>query len=485
MEIGNNNKGNRSILLILLLLVMSVVQAGDFEFSECGLIHPRLSRVINAQCRDFEVPLNHAEPQGEKIRLHVAVIPASGKAPSPDPLFFFAGGPGQSAVSSAPLMWPVFSQLVKQRDIVLIDQRGTGKSTPLTCRSDDEMELATDDETLRRRTRECLDAQQEDVRFFTSRQAVADVEFVRKALGYEQYNVMGVSYGTRVAQLVLREYPHQVRSIVLDGVLPPELVLGPEFADNLSASLQKLFFHCAADAQCHKVFPRLEAEWQEYLGLSLDEKRPMTLNHPRTGEKLELQASRQVLDMAVRLLSYASETRALLPLLIHDTADGDWTPLLTQALQVAGSMEENIAEGMHNSVVCSEDVPFYKDIPPDDQRVLGRMMHQLQLICRHWSRGESFGDIHRPLRSDAPALLLSGELDPVTPVSYGEQALKQFSQGKHLVVPGQGHNVSPRGCVPELVADFLDTLMLDVEKAACVQNTPRLPFFIDKLGPAP
>ncbi len=457
--------------------------AGLGELDECVLTHPRFSRVVDARCADYQVPLDPARPDGKKIRLHVAVVPATGKSPRPDPLFFFAGGPGQSAVEAALPMWPLFREVLKHRDLVLIDQRGTGKSTPLGCKADEEIELASDDETLARRTRECLERQKVDVRFFTSRQAVADVEFVRQALDYEQINVMGVSYGTRVAQLVLREYPQQVRGIVLDGVLPPALVLGPEFADNLAASLQKLFFHCAADAVCREAFPRLEQDWQTYLALPLEERRPVKLRHPRTGEMLELEASRQALDMAVRLLSYSSDTRALLPLVIHEAAPGNWQPLLSQALQVAASLEGNLAEGMHNSVVCAEDVPYYKEIPEDDHRVLGRMMRQLQLVCRFWPRGESFADVHRPLQSDTPALLLSGELDPVTPVSYGEEALKQFSRGWHLVVPGQGHNVSPRGCVPELVADFLDTLELDDEKAACVQRTPRLPFFIDALGP--
>ncbi len=473
----------RTQVVFLFLLLWSFAVPGVAALDDCVLTHPRLSRVVNARCADYQVPLDPARADGERIRLHVAVVPASGRNPRPDPLFFIAGGPGQSAVESALPMWPLFREVLKHRDLVLIDQRGTGKSTFLGCKADEEIDLASDDETLARRTRECLARQDVDVRFFTSRQAVADLEFVRQALGYERFNVMGVSYGTRVAQLVLREYPERVRSIVLDGVLPPELVLGPEFADNLSASLQKLFFHCAADAACRKAFPQLEQDWRRYLALPLDERRSVSLRHPRTGEPLELEASRQTLDMAVRLLSYSSDTRALLPLVIHEAAAGDWQPLLSQALQVAAGLEGNLAEGMHNSVVCAEDVPYYKDIPVDDNRVLGRMMRQLRLVCRFWPRGESFADIHRPLRSDTPALLLSGELDPVTPVSYGEQVLKQFSRGKHLVVPGQGHNVSPRGCVPELVADFLDTLTLDEKKAACVQHTPRLPFFIDALGP--
>ncbi|HID45805.1 MAG TPA: alpha/beta fold hydrolase [Chromatiaceae bacterium] len=485
MKIGNYNKGAKGILLILLLLAMGVLQAGDPGFSECGLTHPRLSRVINAQCRDFEVPLNHGEPQGEKIRLHVAVIPASGKAPDPDPLFFFAGGPGQSAVDSAPLMWPVFSQLVKQRDIVLIDQRGTGKSTPLDCPQDDELDLLADDDLLVQKTRECLDSLAADVRFFTSRQAVEDVAFVREALGYEQINLMGVSYGTRMAQLVLREYPGTVRSIVLDGVIPLETVIGVDFAASLQQSMQKLLLNCGAGAACSKAFPDLDQDWHAYLQLPVDETRQLEIAHPRTGEMLKLEVDRQSLDAALRMLSYSSETRSLLPLLIHTVVEGNWLLMLGQALQVVASLDGEMSEGMHNAVVCTEDVPYYENLPPPSNKVLGRFPQQIQKLCSVWPRGESYPDIHRPLQSAVPALLLSGELDPVTPVSYGEQALKQFSSGQHLVVPGQAHNVLPRGCVPQLAADFIGHLALEPGDSTCVQDTAHLPFFIDKLGPAP
>ncbi|BAO45729.1 alpha/beta fold hydrolase [Thiolapillus brandeum] len=472
------------LLLLPLLLAGFEAQGGEADPQDCTLTHPRLSRVVNARCVDYSVPLDYARPDAGHIRLHVAVIPSTGKNPRPDPLFFFAGGPGQSAVDSALLMWPVFSKVLGHRDIVLIDQRGTGQSTPLNCPDDaSRLELAADDEVLRKETAECLEKQSVDVRWFTSRQAVQDVEFVRQTLGYGPMDVMGVSYGTRMAQLVLREYPDKVRSIVIDGILPPQVILGPEFADNLAVSLQKLFLHCAADDYCARTFAALEQDWESYLQLPVDELREFHLTHPRTGKKLDLRVSRQGMDAAVRLLSYASETRALLPLLIHEAAQGDWQGLLGQALQLTDGMEKEMALGMHNSVVCSEDVPFYTEAEPDDNRVLGHMVHQLRIICAEWPRGESYTDIHQPFKTDTPALLLSGELDPVTPVHYGEMALKQFSHGTHLVVPGQGHNVSPRGCVPKLVADFLETLELDEEKAACVQDTSRLPFFIDKLGP--
>ncbi len=485
MILENSHLKGKCSLLVLLLLLAASAWGGGQDFGECALSHPRLSKVVSARCADMEVPLDYSQPQGQTIHLHVAVIPASGKASQPDPLFFFAGGPGQSAVASTLLVWPVFSKVLQHRDVVLIDQRGTGKSTPLNCPGEESLELVADEALLRRKTRECLERQQVDVRYFTSRQAVADVELVRKALGYEKINLMGVSYGTRMAQLVLREYPDRVRSMILDGVLPLEVIVGMDFADNLATSLQKLFLHCAAEDGCREAFPALEEDWRRYLDISLDERRQLHMEHPRTGEPLELEVSRQGLDVAVRMLSYASETRTLLPLLIHTAAQGDWRLLLGQALQVAVNLQGEMSEGMHNSVVCSEDVPFYTDSLPVSNRVLGRFVRQIRTLCELWPQGESFTDIHRPLQSDVPALLLSGEVDPVTPVSYGEQALRQFSNGRHLVVPGQGHNVLPRGCVPELVADFIHSLKLDAMDATCVQDIARLPFFIDKLGPAP
>lgn len=482
MVIGNNYKHG---LLMLLLVVSSVVWSGERDAVECGLTHPRLSRVVNALCHDLEVPLDYAQLHGKKIQLHVAVIPASGKAPKPDPLFFFAGGPGQSAVDSALPMWPVFRKVVAQRDIVLIDQRGTGKSTPLHCAQEEDLNLVAGDELLLKRTRECLESLSEDVRFFTSRQAVEDVAFVRKALGYEQINLMGVSYGTRVAQLVLREHPETVRSIVLDGVIPLETVIGVDFAVSLQLSVQKMINYCAVDDACHKAFPDLESDWQAYLQLPVDDQRQLRLAHPRTGEALVLDVSRQSLDAALRMLSYSSETRSLLPLLITTVADDDWLPMLGQALQVVASLGDKMNVGMHNSVVCTEDVPYFSSLPAPSNKVLGRFPQQLEKLCSLWPKGESYPDIHKPLHSEVPALLLSGELDPVTPVFYGELALKQFSNGQHLVVPRQGHNVLPRGCVPRLAAAFIAHLALENEETTCVQDTARLPFFIDKLGPAP
>ncbi|WP_419616081.1 alpha/beta fold hydrolase, partial [Thiolapillus sp.] len=280
--------GNNIILRLVVLWLLAGSSAWASQAVDCGLTHPRLSRVVNARCHDFSVPLNYEQPEGKQIDLHVAVIPASGNAPMPDPLFFFAGGPGQSATETALLMWPVFSRIVGQRDIVLIDQRGTGKSTPLDCPQDEALSLTTDDDLLVQKTRECLENLSPDVRFFTSRLGVEDVEFVRQALGYTKINLMGVSYGTRMAQLVLREHPDSVRSILLDGVIPLETVIGVNFAASLQQSMQKMIGYCAVDAACSRAFPRLDAEWQAYQQISVDEEHNMSLPHPRTGKTLDL-----------------------------------------------------------------------------------------------------------------------------------------------------------------------------------------------------
>ncbi len=477
--------GIKTKLVLLLLIVSPALTWGDEDSGvrECSLTHPRNSLSINARCQDFFVPLKPGQAESSKIRLHVAVIPSLSKSPKPDPLFFFAGGPGQSAVNAAVPMWPLFRKILRQRSIVLIDQRGTGQSTPLACPQYEALDLISDDHRLVQKTRECLENLGVDVRFFTSLQAVEDVEFVRKALGYKRINLMGVSYGTRVAQLFLSAYPNVVRSVVLDGVLPMQIVLGPEFSANFEASMREMIKDCNEDRECSRAFPELEKDWAIYLNIPVSTPRSVELTEPRTGEKLSMTVSRQGMDSAVRLLSYTSETRALLPLLIHETARGDWSGLLTQALLVNDAMDAEMALGMHNSVVCNEDIPFASETGKGDNRVLGDMLRQLRLICNEWPVNPSIVNIHQPVQSDTPALLLSGEEDPVTPAHYGELALDQFSRGRHLVVPGQAHHVSVRGCIPQLIADFVDSLNLDESESACARHTPRLPFFIDKLGP--
>ena len=473
-------------MLTLLLMMLPALSWAQLPLTDCTLSHPGHALVVRASCGTLEVPLDHDRAEAGGLSLQFAVIPAENSSTKATPLFFFAGGPGQSAMSVAAILVQLRNSVGKDRDLVFIDQRGTGQSVALDCPPDEDLQhLISDDSRIARETGKCRDALTVDPAYFTSYQAVHDVELLRQALGYEKINLLGVSYGTRMAQLYLKAYPTAVRSVVLDGVIPLTVVLGPEFSKNLHASLELLLQACKKSKTCAQTFPQLSGDWQAYLQIPLREKRELSMAHPRTGKTLDVVVDREVMDSALRMLSYSNITQVMLPLLLHATIEGDWRPLISQALQVAASLESELSLGMHNSVICSEDVPFMQAAPPvTGGSLLNRLQQQLELICQHWPKGKVFADQHGIPVFNAPALLLSGELDPVTPPRYGVQAAKYFTRSRHIEVSGQGHNVMEKGCIPKLIRRFFNELQLTDERVKCVKDTAKLPFFIDLLGPA-
>lgn len=475
-----------TLLFFVLFIVLSHGSANaQLPLTDCSLTHPRSPVVIRASCGVLEVPLDHDQTDNGTLSLHLAVIPAKSSHTSATPLFFFAGGPGQSAMSSAAVLSRLRNETGKERDLVFIDQRGTGNSSTLNCPLDDDLQnLVSDNTKIAQETLECLNSLTADPKYFTSYHAVHDVDLVRQILGYEKINLLGVSYGTRMVQLYLKTYPQRVRSVILDGVVPLDVVLGPEFSRNLHASLGLLIRQCMADKVCGEAFPDLENDWQTYLGIPPREQRQLVLAHPRTGERLELDVDRETMDSALRMLSYSNITQAMIPLLLHSTAKGDWQLLISQAIQVAATLETELSMGMHNSVICSEDEPFLKPETQVSEKLLGRMQQQLKVICDQWPKGRVFEDQHALPAFRVPALLLSGELDPVTPPGYGIRAAEHFIAKRHITVKGQGHNVIEKGCIPRLVKQFLNDLELTDEQVECANHTERLPFFIDLMGPA-
>ena len=461
------------------------------ELAPCELFLPGTPLTAPAECGWFEVPENPAEPTGRQIRLRVARVPARGRSARPDPLVFLAGGPGQAATEAWLILAGALARVNQDRDVLLIDQRGTGQSNALRCPETTlEETLAQDWEHLEETTLACLRQVGGDPRFYTTTIAMQDYDRVRAALGYEQVNLLGVSYGTRAAQVYLRLFPGRVRTLVLDSVVPQTLALGSEHAEKLDQALRRVLDRCEADAACQASYPGARAQLTALMSQVNDAPVAVTVDHPLTGIPFTLEFDREVLASAIRFLTYSAETQALLPLLIHEAANtGDFRRLASQLLITAGTLSETIAQGMELAVVCSEDFPRLPDpgapTAPDEFLLGDSMLRAARIQCGAWPRGEVPAGFHDPVESDVPALLLSGEFDPVTPPEYADAVKAHLPNSLHLVARGQGHSVTGTGCLGRLVAEFIEAGSVSGLDAACADRIQAAPWFMSLTGPQP
>ncbi len=474
--------------LILFAAVCQAESATELEIEKCVLSMPGSTITAVAECGWLTVLENPKDLGGKTIRLHFALARALNPKSDSTPIFFFAGGPGQAASELwVQLEGPLY-KLQKNHDIILMDQRGTGAASTLKCELDDQsIDLRVDYGKIAAQTRECLTKVEGDPRFYTTTIAMADYEQLRLALGYEKINLMGVSYGTRAAMEYLRRYPDQVRSIVLDSIVPPELLLGSEHSINLDQTMENILTDCLNDNSCAKYFPAVKTQLQQLITKARAKPQILVVDDPLTGDPIELEANIELLALALRMLSYNSQTQAMLPFLIADTVNtGSHKRLVSQALIAASGMEGMLNHWMELSVICAEDYPLMQPRPQDATTILGEVMYKVLLAqCEIWPRGVVPDDFHKPFKSDVSALLLSGEFDPVTPPRYADQVAKQFSRHSNLVVKGQGHSVAFSKCTSDIVTEFItkaDPKNLDT---SCLEQQDRSPFFINIMGPTP
>ena len=457
----------------------------------CQLSSPGSVARLAAKCGHIEVYEDRATNTGKQITLNLAIIPAVSRNPEPDPLFFLTGGPGQAATESYPLLSTAFERIHQKRDIILVDQRGTGQSNPLTCTGIEDIDLdAKDNQELANRLRICLSQLDANPALYTTANAMQDLDQVRDTLGYQQINIYGVSYGTRAALTYLSMYPEHVRSVILDGVVPQDEPLGLSVGRDAQRALNLIFSRCALQPSCNQAFPEVRNEFK--LELEAVETNPVevTLTHPTSGEDTHITFTSEKMGTAIRLFSYTPETAALLPLMIHDAfTQRDYQLLAATYLIVAGELEESITEGMGYSVLCAEDFPFIsldEAAKENAGSYLGdETAVELSNICQTWPHAQVSPEFKTPVQSDLPVLLLSGEADPVTPPENGDSVSKSLPNSVHLVAPGQGHNVIFRGCIPRIAADFIDAGSVQGLDTACVQDIQPLPFFVNFSGPIP
>jgi len=306
-------------------------------------------------------------------------------------------------------------------------------------------------------------------------------------MGYERINLMGVSYGTRAAQVYLRMFPETVRSVTLDSVVPMQLALGQEHALMLDRSVASVFQDCAREEACNSLFPhQLEALNKLFIQLK-DEPRQITIIDPVSGEPRDMRVTADTLGVAIRFLSYASETQALVPLLVHEAlTTGDLSRLASQALLILTGLNEMLSKGMELSVMCSEDYP-YMDLSADyGNTLMGNLMLEIVTVqCGLWPRGEVPEGFHQPVLSDVPVLLMSGERDPVTPPQYAAQTAATFANSLNLVARGQAHSVMKNVCLRDITTAFIEKGSIENLDTGCVEKILPAPFFTSLLGPNP
>ena len=466
------------------------VAYGSLAFAPCTLSQAGQAQTVPARCATLRVPEDRSSVNGRRIELALAWVPSTAKSPAKDPVVMLAGGPGQSALEAFPTVYPAFREILRQRHVLLVDQRGTGRSNPLQCPRtlDDEalkrLDTAGVDEA-RRLTAACLQelGPNVDARAYTTSAYIADLEDVRHALGVAQFNLVGVSYGTRVGLEYLRRHPASTRTVVLDSVVPPSLVLGNEHAKNLEAAVDAQFARCTADAECTQRFGSPRARLDDLLQRLHAQPQHVTYRDPLTNEQRTDEFTDVSLASVVRFYAYAPQLFGMLPMLLAEAANGQFENLMAQSRMMEQLIGEQIYVPLQLSVMCAEDAPGMRVDPADARTILGTEFVDYTLAqCSVWPHGTMPRDFHDAVRSSKPVLLLSGELDPVTPPRYGDEASRTLTNSRHFVFRGQGHSVMGVGCGPRLVAEFIAAADAQALDGRCLDQLQYSPPFGGSYG---
>ena len=479
-----------ALLLAAASLFGLTMRAGAQDLKPCRV--PGIKTEV--QCGVLSRALDPAQAAGVRIDVHYMVVPALARRKKSDPVFFLAGGPGQSAIKVAPMLLQQFARLNNRRDLVFVDQRGTGRSAPLLC---DDLRHSTLAEQLDTGLREAAMAQcltqlkklpYGDLRYFTTLLAMQDLDAVRQAMGASRINLIGASYGTRAALEYMRQFPTALRRTVIDGVAPPDMVLPLSISGDGQAALEALLQACEKESACQKLHPALRQHWGQLLA-SLPQ--TVTAKHPLSGRSESLTITRDMVLGLIRGPLYSPPLAAALPFAIDQGALGRWDALLGLGFSAQPPRAADLAMGMHFSVVCAEDFPRIKksaDQPGRDfADSLGRSYER---ICTDWPRAELADQFYTIPAASSAVLLLSGGLDPVTPPRHAQRAAQALgAKAKHVLVAHAGHGVMTLPCLRDALPRFIDAED-DAQAAAvdlsCAGRIPRPPAFVPVLqGGAP
>lgn len=446
--------------------------------------------VFGAECGELSVKENPDDPASADIVLSVLRLPAISPAPAADPLFLIQGGPGGSSIEMANQIHAYFTDVRKNRDLIFVDQRGTGKSNPLHCDlTGENIDLLSEAEQIelqQSQLKKCAEQYQSNAEFYTTVHAVQDLEAVRKALGYQQINLWGGSYGTRVALEYARRYPQQARAIVLDGVAPVAITLPKYFARDAMAALAAVNNECRVQTDCATEFGDIVQKAETVLQRlrNAQEKGEVIrvhYEHPRNQNKEELYLTPRTFSSLIFMSLYSRDLTVLLPRAISTAEQEDYRLIAALASLSSEQMQfMNIAQAMRYSVICNEDWPQMTaaDIAQSESFIGINFMQEMAAICAFWPKAQLPADYWQPIKSDVPALLLSGKHDPVTPEYWAKLVGEHLTNATLLSAAGGNHSISTEGCVPQIIAQFIERAAMQSVKTECVNNIKPLPLVL-------
>ena len=482
-----------SLLIIMssgasLALAQKKLVPSKVDLTPCEVSGTQPKTTVRVLCGSYEVFENRATKSGRKIALKIVIFPVSGLDKKPDPLFYIPGGPGSSSTEDAPYVAEDLARVREHRDLVFVDQRGTGGSNPLNCTFFD----AADPQTFLghwnppeqvRKCRTELEAKA-DLRLYTTTIAMDDLDEVREALGYKRINIIGGSYGTRATQEYVRTHARHVRSVILHGVSLTSQLMPRDFPQHTERAIDGVIGECLENQACHAAFPNLKTDKKTVLERLLAGPIDVDINYPEDSTTVRhVRLSRDLAAEAVRYMLYQSAGGSRVPLFLHEAASGNFRPLAQAALYYRQNLVGTGATGLYISVTCAEDLPW---IEPGvgERNAVGTFLGDYRLrqqreACAEWPRGSIPKDYGSPVRSTVPALIMTGQWDPVTPPLYGEMAAKNFSKSLNIVVPSGGHGfagLEGLDCINNLIADFVNRGSPKGLDTACVKTIHRSGF---------
>lgn len=479
----------RNILIATGLLLFSTVSPANespMTLNECHIKGIK----EQVQCGTLKVPENYQRPEGRKIDINVTILPAIDNTSTKEPLMFLAGGPGQAATELAAHIRRAFTEVRKTRNVILVDQRGTGKSSPLVCEENnlagENIYTSTMTDLNAEDIRECVASFKQDLSQYNSENAIRDFDAVRSALGIDKINLYGGSYGTRAALVYMRLFPQNIRSVVLDSVGPIEVPIGP-FGQSSARSYNLLLENCFADEACKAAFPELDKEYQAVFSQLVQQPVTVTIPHPRLGSMTDFVIDADKFASVIHLQLYSMSGRSVVPLVIHQASLGNYLPLAGILSQRdTEEVEGGIYLGLMLNILCNEDFPKIgvNDWNADANNNFSRnISHRLlRFSCPLWPKFRPDESFYQSVKNDIPTLILSGKLDPVTPPSNGEFTDSSLLNSRHIVVDNASHIVAGNQCALRLVDQFLDELDLEALDETCLTELPKVSFMTSLNG---